>query len=805
MPLYESKHDKDQTDITFEYLEMRNRPMSPKKKLLLALGGLAVLLLITASLVVWILSKDLPPIEALRSYQPSLISRVYGDDQRLLGQFYIEKRILVPLNQMPKELFQAMIATEDTRFYEHGGLDFLGILRALLTNLESLKIRQGASTITQQLARSLFLSPERSFKRKVKEALLARKMEKALTKDEILEIYLNQIYFGHGAYGVQAAARTYFGKDVGELSLSECAFLAGLPKAPNDFSPYFNPEKAKQRQGVVLRRMMDGGFITEQQYRKAYQEDLYFQRLERDQELAPYLMEYIRQYLIGQYGESAVYRGGLNIYTTINLDMQRAAVKALREGLRDLDKRQGYRGPIAKRSPSELVTQIKAEGNVVTAAELREGDLLEGLVTAVDPESATVIAGGLRGRILAADLAWARKRLTGPDLLRDVEFSRSAQPPDILQAGDVIKIGIKRLDKKSGQVLFTLEQDPIVEGALLSLDPKTGAIKAMVGGYDFKRSEFNRAVTAKRQPGSAFKPIIYAAAMDAGLSPSTIIVDAPVIFNDPVLDKVWKPVNYEGKFYGPISLREAIAHSRNVATVRLLERIGIKNAIEMARKVGITSPLTYDLSLALGSSSLSLSEMVSGFSVFANQGVRAEPFSVLLVTDSTGLPLETHEPSSQQVISKETAYMATNMMEDVIQKGTGWRAKVLGKQLAGKTGTTNDFTDAWFVGFSPNLVAGVWVGFDDQRSLGDREAGATAALPIWVAYMKEALPLVPTASFIIPDDIVFAKIDLESGLLAPPGDEDAVVEVFVKGNEPTQYMTPQPKPAQFFRLDEMAN
>jgi len=804
MPPYESKHDKNQMPLTFEYLEMGNRPMSWKKKLLWTLGGLAVVLFITAGVVVWILSKDLPPIEALRSYQPSLISRVYADDQRLLGQFYIEKRVLVPLNQMPKELFQSVIATEDSRFYEHGGLDFLGILRAFLTNLESLKIRQGASTITQQLARSLFLSPERSFKRKVKEALLARKMEKALTKDEILEIYLNQIYFGHGAYGVQSAAHTYFGKDVGALSLAECAFLAGLPRAPNDYSPYFNAEKAKQRQGVVLRRMVDEGFITEEQYRKAYQQDLYFQKLERDQELASYLMEYIRQYLIGKYGESAVYRGGLNVYTTINLDMQRAAVKALKEGLQDVDKRQGYRGPIAKR-PSSEVAQIKAEGNVVTAAELREGDVLEGLVIAADPESATVLAGGLTGRILAADLAWARKRLIGPDLLRDVEFSRSAQPQDILQVGDVIKIGIKRLDKRSGLVLFTLEQDPTVEGALLSLDPKTGAIKAMVGGYDFKRSEFNRAVSAKRQPGSAFKPVIYAAAMDAGLSPSTIVVDAPVIFNDPVLDKVWKPVNYEGKFYGPISLREALAHSRNVATVRLLERVGIKNAIEMARKVGITSPLTYDLSLALGSSSLSLSEMVSAFGVFANQGVRAEPFSVLLVTDSTGQPLETHEPSSQQVISKETAYMVTNMMEDVIQKGTGWRAKALGKQLAGKTGTTNDFTDAWFVGFSPNLAAGVWVGFDDQRSLGDREAGATAALPIWVDYMRQALPLVPPASFTIPEDIVFAKIDSESGLLAPPGDEDAVVEVFMKGNEPTQYLTPQPKPAQFFRLDEMAN
>jgi penicillin-binding protein 1A len=805
MSLYESKHDKDQKRHTFEYLEMGNRPMSLKKKLILAAIGAAALFVVAVSLVIWIFSRDLPPIERLQSYQPSLVSRVYADDQRLLGQFYIEKRIMVPLSQMPKDLFQAVIATEDSRFYEHGGIDFLGILRAMLTNLESLKIRQGASTITQQLARSLFLSPERSFKRKFKEALLAMKMEKALTKDEILEMYLNQIYFGHGAYGVQSAARTYFGKDVGELSLAECAFLAGLPRAPNDYSPYFNPDKAKQRQGVVLRRMRDEGFITEQQYQKAYQQDLYFKKLEQDQEIAPYVMEYIRQYLTNKYGEAVVYRGGLNVYTTINLDMQRAATKALREGLRDIDKRQGYRGPIATKSPEELVTQIKSEGNVVTTAELREGDLVEGVVSSVDSESATVTAGGLRGKILSADLAWAKKRLKGPDLLKDVEFSPNARPQDILHVGDVIKVGIKKLDRKSGQVLFTLEQDPVVEGALLSLDPKTGAVKAMVGGYDFKRSEFNRAVSAKRQPGSAFKPIIYAAAMDSGLSPSTIVVDAPVIYNDPVLNKVWKPVNYEGRFYGPISLRDALAHSRNVATVRLLERIGIKNAIEMARKVGITSPLTYDLSLALGSSSLSLSEMVDAFSVFANQGVRAEPFSILLITDSTGQPLESYEQNSQQVISKETAYMVTNMMEDVVQRGTGWRARALGRQLAGKTGTTNDFTDAWFVGFSPNLVAGVWVGFDDQRSLGDREAGATAALPIWVDYMKQALPLLPAASFIIPDDVVFAKIDPNTALLAPPGDENAVAEVFVKGNEPTQYMAPQPKPAQFYRLDEMAN
>jgi penicillin-binding protein 1A len=398
-------------------------------------------------------------------------------------------------------------------------------------------------------------------------------------------------------------------------------------------------------------------------------------------------------------------------------------------------------------------------------------------------------------------MAWAKKRLKGPDLLKDVELNPNAKPSDILHVGDVIRVKIRRLDPRGKTAVLSLDQEPVVEGALIALDPRTGAIKAMVGGYDFKRSEFNRALSARRQPGSAFKPIIYATAIERGFTPATIMVDSPIVFVDQEQKKVWRPENYESKFFGPISLREALAHSRNLATVKLLDRVGIKNVVEFAKRVGITSPLTPDLSMALGSSSVSLIELASVFGVFANEGIRVEPISVLSVADSSGRVLEEHEPVANEVIAKETAYVITNMMEDVIQKGTGWRAKVLGRPLAGKTGTTNDFTDAWFVGFAPNLVAGVWVGFDDVRSLGDREAGASAALPIWISFMRAAFDVVPEMTFPIPENVVFAKIDPQTGLLAPEGADDAVIEIFVKGTEPTKVSHPQPKPAEFFRID----
>lgn len=746
---------------------------------------------------IYYFSRDLPSLESLGSYEPSQATRIYSDDNRVIGQFFIEKRVFVPISRMPKELFQAILAVEDARFYEHHGFDLLRMIKAFVTNLESWRIRQGASTITQQLARSLFLTPERTMSRKFKEILLARKMETMLTKDQILEIYLNQIYFGHGAYGVQVASRTYFGKDVGELNLAEAAFLAGLPKAPNDHSPYRAPNKAKSRQGVVLRRMVDEGYITEARYHEAYREDLYFQKLLPEEELALHFQEHIRLYLIARYGDDAVYKGGLNVYTTLNVEMQRSANRAVKVGLRDLDKRQGYRGPIGK---YEEETEEEKTGAVETSG-LMVGDILDGRVLSSGNSFALVEAGGLTGRIMLEEMLWAARRLKGPRLREDVEIIKDPKPSDILKADDLIRVKIKKLGKDEKGTFFSLEQEPLVEAAFVAIDPATGAVKALVGGYDFRRSEFNRALNARRQPGSAFKPIIYATALERGLTPASLLVDNPVIFTDAGLDRVWKPENYEEKFYGPITLREALTYSRNLATVKLLDQVGIRNVTDFASRIGIRSPLTRDLSLALGSSGVSLLELTSAYGVFANQGVRVEPALIASVTDNTGRVLESRDISPQQVVSKEIAYVVTNILEDVVQRGTARRARAVGRPVAGKTGTTNEFTDAWFVGFTPNLSAGIWVGFDDNRPLGDREAGGTAALPIWVSFMEEALSFFPVTPFSIPENIVYARIDRQTGLLAPE-DEKGEVEIFVKGTEPKEYKVDSPEPTQFFRLDQ---
>jgi penicillin-binding protein 1A len=760
----------------------------------MAAGVLAAVLAVAGGAAVWALSRNLPDIGTLRSYQPSLVTRVYADDNRQIGQFFVEKRVLTPLARIPKSLINAVIAVEDSRFYQHEGLDVLRIVKALVVDVASMQLREGASTITQQLARSLFLTQEKSLKRKAKEMLLALKIERMLSKDEILEMYLNQIYFGHGAYGVQAAARTYFGKDVGELTLSEMAFIAGLPKAPTNYSPYFNPERAKQRQGVVLKRMLDEGFLTDAEFRSAYRQDLYFAKYQPQEEIAPYFLEYLRQQLTATYGEELVYKGGLNVYTTLNVDMQTAAVEALRDGLRAIDKRQGFRGALAHGQ----AVPAPAASNAGSST-LKPGDIVEGVVTKVGPQQAIVAVAGGSGVLSMEDAVWARKRLLPPEF-KTAELRAGAPLNKILTAGDRILVRVTRRDDRAG-LSVALEQEPIVEGAVIALDPRTGAIRAMVGGYDFKRSEFNRAVSARRQPGSAFKPFIYAAAIDAGWTPASILVDSPVIYDDPVLQRVWKPTNYEDRFYGPITMRDALIHSRNVATVKLLDQVGVQSAIDFARRVGISSPLAKDLSLALGSSSIGLLEVTSAMGVFAAEGRRVEPVGLRSVTDHAGNVLAYYEPAPVDVVSRETAYVITNMLEDVIQSGTGMRARVLGRPVAGKTGTTNEFADAWFVGYAPNLAAGVWVGFDDRRSLGDREAGASVALPVWVAFMKDALAQLPVQAFAIPDGVVFAKVDPKTGELAAPG-APAKVEMFVRDTEPTVVSRPTASVARFRQIDQ---
>jgi penicillin-binding protein 1A len=784
------------------FVEMvEKRPRGRLRRWQVVLIGLVAVSIVgatTAVGVVWHFAQDLPSLDLLQNYQPSLVTNVYADDGQSIGQFFIERRILTPLAEIPKTLTQAVIATEDARFFEHPGLDYIGMLRAAWTNIRhgGRKV-EGASTITQQLARSLFLSSERSYERKIRELILAYKMEAVSGKEQILETYLNQIYFGQGAYGVGSAAHSYFGKDVRDLTLAESAFLGGLPKSPSRFSPFTAYELAKKRQEHVLSRMEEVGFITQAEREAAVHEKLNFHR-PGSEHLAPYFVEYIRQLLVAKYGESMVYKGGLQIYTTLNAEMQKAAETAFLNGVRDLDKREGWRGP---RRTVDLATFQPSE-QASTDQSLKPGSLGEGVVLKVAKDHYVVQVGAFAAKLAFDDMAWAKRMLTGPD--PGVDFVVNKNVKQILKPGDVIEIGIKKMTKEGIQL--TLEQTPIVEGGLIAIDPMVGAMRAMVGGYDFSRSEYNRAIQAHRQSGSAFKPLIYATAMSQGLSPATQILDAPVVYEQEEEDKIWKPENYGRRFHGMVSLRDALAQSHNLATVRLLDKVGVKNVVEFSRTVGVTSPLPADLSLGLGSSSVGLMELTSVYGVFLNQGIRVEPYAIKSVKDSTGKTLEAVEPEPREVITKETAYLITNMLEDVVQKGTGQAAKALGRPIAGKTGTTNDYLNAWFIGGAPNLVTGVYVGFDDRRSLGPSETGARAALPIWMAFMKEALKQLPVIPFKIPDGVTFVKVDSATGLLESEQEgegQQGTVELFSKGSEPTQAAQRRLDPTDFYKMDQI--
>jgi penicillin-binding protein 1A len=753
------------------------------------MGGL------TAGGLLWHFSKDLPALDQLGTYQPSLVTQVYSVDQKLIGQFFIERRTLTPIAYIPERLRRAVIAVEDVRFFEHPGLDYIGMLRAAWTNVRRGGKVEGASTITQQLARSLFLSSERTFDRKVRELILAYKMELVLTKEQILELYLNQIYFGQGAYGVATAAQTYFGKELSDLTIGESAFLAGLPKSPNHYSPFKGYDRAKKRQEHVLARMEEAKFLTAAEREEAAAEILNFRRPGVEQ-AAPYFVEYIRQMLVAKYGEETVYKGGLKVFTTLNMEMQRAAEAAFAAGLRELDKRQGWRGPLRT---ADVTAPLPLTVAAATDQAIKVGDYREGFVTKVAKDYYLVQMSTAVAKLAFDDMAWAKRRLIGPDLAQDVVVNLNLK--QVLKAGDVIEVMVKKLDRD--MVHVQLEQTPLIEGGLIALEPGKGAIRAMVGGYDFGRSEYNRAVQAHRQPGSAFKPIIYATAVNQGMSPASVILDAPVVYQQEEDEKTWKPENYGRKIHGMVSLRDALAHSHNLATVRLLDKVGVKNVIEFAKTVGITSPLAADLSLGLGSSSVGLMELTSVYGVFLNQGNRAEPYAILSIQDNAGKVLEQAEPEALPVISKETAYLITNMMEDVIQKGTGQAAKVIGRPIAGKTGTTDEFINAWFIGGAPNLVAGIYVGFDDRRSLGETESGAHAALPIWTSFMQAVLKPLPVMAFTIPEGITFVKVDPSTGLLDGEEGQVSTIELFTKGSEPTQSTQRRPDPVDFYKLDQI--
>ncbi len=766
--------------------------LTPKKALIL-LGAALVLGVLFIALLFFIFSFGLPTVESLKDYKPSPGTVILSDDGRVLGQVRIEKGIYVPLQRIPKHMVKAVLATEDPRFFEHKGIDYRGIMRAALKDIISVRLKQGGSTITQQLTKVVFLSPERKFTRKIKEIILARRLEKELSKQEILELYLNKIYFGHGAYGVQMAAKTYFGKNIWEVNQAEAALLAGLPKSPMVYSPYSDIDLTKMRQWQVLRRMVDEGYLSEAMATQVYNQPLNLENLRPQEELAPHLVDYVRKYVEKKYGTDKLYQGGLKVYTTINMDLQRQAVNALREGLRALDKRQGFRGKVGFKQLKSTPIQWGTLHVMV-----KPGEGFNASVLAVGDNYITVRGRGLMGYIMHDDMAWAlikpKKKKESAD-----EFKK---PQDLVQPGDIIKVRLKDYDKKKQIASFILDQTPLVEGAVVSIEPYTGYVKAIVGGYDFVEGGFNHATDAKRQPGSSFKPFVYGAALENGFTPASILMDLPVIYEKTEFEKKgWKPTNYDERFLGPMRLRTALALSRNAVTVGLLEKVGLEKAIDFARKAGITSQINYDYTTALGSSVVTPLELTSAYATFASEGVRTEPIIIKSIVDGSGAVLESYEPQPSEAIDRTTAYLVTSLLKSVVEEGTGRGARVLGKPVAGKTGTTNNYVDAWFMGYTPSIVTGVWVGYDNPKaSLGDKETGARAALPIWISVMAKALQDKPAQDFIAPDDIVSLKIDPETGLLARDGQADAITDVFRRGTEPTQYTDRSERKAEKFYL-----
>ncbi|RLC13876.1 MAG: penicillin-binding protein [Deltaproteobacteria bacterium] len=722
------------------------------------------------------ISENLPQISSLRDYRPPTITTVYSDDNRKIAEFYKERRIVLPLSEMPEMLIKAFIAAEDSRFYQHKGVDIVSIARAFFKNIEAGAVVQGGSTITQQVTKSFLLSPEKSYERKLREAILAYRIEKAFSKEDVLFLYLNQIYLGHGAYGVEAAAGNYFGKSVKSLNLAECAILAGLPKAPGRDSPFRHPERAKGRQIYVLKRMKEEGFITEAQATEAINTELDIKpRRNWYIEKVPFYTEYVRQYVEKKYGQDALYNDGLQIHTAVSIEMQKAARAAIDKGLRAYDKRHGYRGAIRHLNPGDIEAfsaklRESLEKKKSPSGGIQEGDILEGVVIHVEEghKQLTVRMGNARGTISAKYMKWARKA------------------KNKLRVGDVIQVKIRGKNEEDGSWELSLEQSPVAQSALLCLEAGTGEVKAMVGGRDFRKSQFNRATQSRRQPGSSFKPIVYAAAIDKGYTPATEIIDNAIVYKDGS-NKIWKPKNYDRKFYGPILLRKALAKSKNLATVSILSDIGVDYVVDYARKLGITSKLYGDLALGLGASGISLFEMVRAYSVFTNLGELVDPVFITKILDRNGNVIENLRVERQQVIEKSTAYIMTSLLESVVTGGTGHRATALKRPAAGKTGTTNNQHDAWFIGYTPEYVTGAWVGFDEERSLGKRETGSKAALPIWLDFMQNILKDKPVQVFKSPKGVVFSQIDADTGLLPVPETEKRIYECFKEGTVPTEY------------------
>lgn len=759
--------------------------MSPVRRIFLAVLGLLLLAGIGVALLVWqkisALERQLPAVESLREPDLGAPLRIYTADGKLIGEFGAEKRSPLAYDQFPERIKQAFLAAEDDRFFEHGGVDYMGLARAALKLAATGEKRQGGSTITMQLARNVFLSPERSYERKIKEILLARKMEHELDKKLILEIYLNRIFLGSRAYGVAAAAYVYFGKSLDDLSLSETAVLAGLPKAPSRDNPLVNPERAKNRRDYVLRRMRELNFIQESSYRAALAEPvLAHEHSPKVAVEARYAAEMVRAQLYEKYGEEA-YSAGFRVTTTLDSTRQEAANVALRTALLDYEERHGYPGPEAQ-ADADTVQALGKLGKVTPANSrlvtelLRSRPQLTGLPAAVVLEVTSEhisVYSMERGSeaIDAKNYAWVGKKLK-------------------LAVGDVIRI------RMSGNKL-RLSQRPEVQAALVALDPRDGGIQALVGGFDFSAGKFNRVTQARRQAGSGFKPFLYASALAKGFTPASIFLDAPIVFEDPKLDREWRPSNYDNDFKGPMRMREALVQSRNLVSIRVLQAVGMGYAINYAQNFGLSKTrLPRDLTLSLGSAALTPLEMARGYATIANGGFLVDPYLVAQIADAHGdvlfnakpvracpecaIELATGDAAAQlarRTLDPQTVFMLTSMMHDVVVRGTGAAVRGLGRNdLAGKTGTSNDETDAWFNGFQPSLVASVWMGYDQPKPLGRGEVGGRAALPMWMDFMRVALKGVAEAHGERPPGMTDVRLNPENGKLALEGASNVIVE-----------------------------
>lgn len=819
--------------------------MSWPSRIVLALVGLVVLVaagVVGTGLALYLaVVSDLPDLHGIDDYRPPLASTVYDRDGRPIGEFFEERRRLVRLEEIPEHVILAFVAGEDDAFFEHSGIDLRSIFRAAWADIQAREIVQGGSTITQQTVKSLLLTPERRFDRKLKEMILARRLEQELTKDEILALYLNQIYFGGGAWGIGEAARTYFGKSVGELTVSEGAMLAGLPKAPSRFSPLGNYEAANNRRLYVLGRMQALGFIDAPTYERevAAEPVIHGPREREDYAAATWFTEEVRRHLFERLGGDTVLKEGLRIETTLDLDLERTAEKALREGVEALDRRQGWRGPLRNVPRDEIAGEIEriAAENRLGPAIPRDLSSLEldrtwlGVVTGTD-EARKVLhvsfAPQVQVDVMLSDLSWAKKRIGG-----------GAAVPTVLAIGDVARFRVfqpepEESDAKPEAAAAALDagdardaaappprrvalyQIPNVEGSFFALDIATGEVLALVGGYDYGRSQFDRAVQARRQPGSAFKPFVYATALTRGLTALSVVQDQPYVQVDPTTGEVWSPQNYDHRTRGPVPLREALARSLNLATINLMFRVGVRPIINLAHAVGIHSHIVPYPSMALGTSPVTLVELTSAYAVFPGGGRRVEPIFIRRVLDRDGKvlltnfaltrPVDTKPPNWEsakadpkltadglpmgpdQVLTPSEAFLVTDLLRAPVEHpgGTAAKARRLGRPLGGKTGTTDDHGDAWFVGFSADIAAGAWIGFDERKSLGKGETGGRAALPIWIEFMEKAHEGLPVREFPVPEGVSYARVDPATGMLAGEGDGAGYMQAFPAGSEPTE-------------------